>query len=91
MAIVKRPETTDQMLVLGFDNGDLQAVREVIEKFHFLDEQAALRYVLFVLLNAEKNVVYVDKGGKILVVNPNPQSLRQPQQTHEGQQAAQQQ
>lgn len=72
MAIIKRTtESTATKLVLDIDNGDLQALNEVIEKIRFIDEQATIRFALFALLKAEKNVLYVDQGDKLVVLTPS--------------------
>lgn len=79
MSIIKEsiegvePTTKYKLIV---DNGDLQALSEVIEKFNFIDEQAALRFALYVLLKAEKNVVYVDQGDKTVVLTPTEQVIK---------------
>lgn len=76
MAITKKLESTATSLSLIMDNGDLRALVEVIEKFGFVDEQAALR---FALLKAEKNVIYVDQGDKKVVLSPSSSILKTPQ------------
>lgn len=74
--IIKGPESTEEKITLFIDNGDLQALKESIEKFGFTDEQAALRFALFALLKAEKNVLYVDQGEKKVIITPSPQSIK---------------
>lgn len=63
MAITKIPNldgiNEDQQRMLKLDNGDLKGLREVIEKYGFKDEEAALRFALLVLLKAEDNAVWV--------------------------------
>ncbi len=76
MAIIKKPESTDALYNLSLDNGDLQALKEVIGKFNFLDEQSALRFALFALLKAEKNVLYVDQGDKKVTLTPAQQLIK---------------
>lgn len=76
MAIAKDPSSTNSQIKLSVDNGDLQALKEVVEKFSFVDEQAALRFALFALLKAEKNVLYVDQGEKKVVLTPSRQSMK---------------
>jgi hypothetical protein len=63
---------------LAIDNGDLQAIKEVIEKYNFIDEQAALRFALFALLKAEKNVIYVDEGEKKVMLTPSATVVKPP-------------
>jgi hypothetical protein len=78
--IIKDPTSTDTRAILSVDNGDLQALKEAIDKFGFIDEQAALRYALFALLKAEKNVLYVDEGDKKVIITPSAQSLKHHEQ-----------
>lgn len=70
MAIQKKAIEGETKISLEMDNGDLQALKAVITKYNFKDEEAALRFALFVLLNAEKNVVYVDEGEKKVALSP---------------------
>lgn len=77
MAIRKQANSTEVLVVLEFDNGDFQALKEVIAKFGFIDEQAALRFALFALLKAERNVLYVDEGEKKVVLTPSQQLINQ--------------
>ena len=76
MAIVKDNNSEEGKIKLTIDNGDLQALKEAVDKFSFVDEQAALRFALFALLKAEKNVLYVDEGDKKVVLTPSKQSLK---------------
>lgn len=78
--IIREPNSTETKEILSIDNGDLQALREAIDKFGFIDEQAALRYALFALLKAEKNVLYVDEGDKKVIITPSAQSLKNNEQ-----------
>jgi hypothetical protein len=70
MAIIKKTESTPTQLELSVNNGDLQALNEVITKYGFVDEEAALRFALYVLLKAEQNAVYVKEGSRIVSVTP---------------------
>lgn len=74
--IVKNVNSTDTKINLEIDNGDLQALKESIEKFGFIDEQAALRFALFALLKAENNKLYVDEGEKRVIITPSATSLK---------------
>ncbi len=78
--IIKEPNSTEEKTILSVDNGDLQALKEAVIKFNFIDEQAALRYALFALLKAEKNVLYVDQGDKKVIITPSAQSLKTDEQ-----------
>lgn len=88
MAIAKDPNSTENQIKLTIDNGDLQGLKEAIDKFHFIDEQAALRFALFALLKAEKNVLYVDEGDKKVVLAPSRQSMKPANPADEQQQEA---
>jgi hypothetical protein len=77
MAIKKLPESTEHSITLSFDNGDLQALKDVIGKFNFKDEEAALRFALFVLLKSEDNGVTVTEGGNPTRYVPSQSSLKE--------------
>jgi hypothetical protein len=71
MSVVKKIITENPAKwSLEIDNGDLQALREVIEKYKFKNEEALLRFIMFVLLKAEKNAVYIDEGEKTVALTP---------------------
>lgn len=79
MSIVKETITgiePTQSYKLKIDNGDLQAMREVMDKYGFIDEEKAIRFALYVLLKAEKNAVYVDEGDKKVSVTPSSQTVK---------------
>lgn len=88
MAIIRDSSSTDSQFKLNVDNGDLQALKEVVDKFRFVDEQAALRFALFALLKAEKNVLYVDEGDKKVVLAPSRQSIKPAAAANDHQQEA---
>ncbi|HEY0221072.1 MAG TPA: hypothetical protein VGC58_02505 [Candidatus Paceibacterota bacterium] len=50
------------------DNGDLQALKNVMDQYGFVDQEALLRYALVALLNASDNKLYVKKENNILSV-----------------------
>lgn len=78
MAIIKR-ETPGKPgeLDLSFNNGDLEALNDVIAKYNFVDEEAALRFALIVLLRPEDNSVLVKEEGKLVSVTPNEKLLKE--------------
>lgn len=82
MSIMKLPQDSTTIspkegeAFFKFDNGDLQAVKNVLEQYGFIDEQAMFRFALFVLLETENNNVYIEQGGLKKLVNPNPLTLR---------------
>lgn len=46
-------------------------------------EIAVLRFALFALLKAEKNVLYVDQGDKKVVLSPSHQLIRSDKQQND--------
>ena len=66
---------------LVIDNGDLQAIKDVMDKYRFLDEEALGRFALYVLLKAEKNTVYIDEGDKKIALSPADRLVK-PQEQH---------
>jgi hypothetical protein len=70
MAIIKKSESTSEQIELSVNNGDLQALNEAIAKFGFVNEEAALRFGLYVLLKAEENAIYAKQGDKLVRITP---------------------
>lgn len=60
---------TPERVALEIDNGDLEAVKTVMEQYGFVNEEALLRYVLVSLLNATDNRLYVKRNGNIVAMN----------------------
>ncbi|MCW1891838.1 MAG: hypothetical protein KIH65_001170 [Candidatus Uhrbacteria bacterium] len=54
--------------ILAIDNGDLQALKEVMETYNFIDQQALLRYALVSLLSSEDNTLYIREDGNIVAM-----------------------
>lgn len=78
MAIKKLTSSTETQTNLEVDNGDLQALKEVIEKYNFKDEEAALRFGLIVLLSAdENNNIFVERGDQKVKITPNTNLLKE--------------
>lgn len=75
---IRKINSPGEHIDLRVDNGDLQALNEVMEKFNFKDEEAALRFGLIVLLNAdETGNVYVERGDQKVKIAPNPSLFKQ--------------
>lgn len=55
--------------IITIDNGDLEALRGVMEQFGFVNEEAMLRYALVAMLNAGDNRLYIKRDGNVLAVN----------------------
>lgn len=60
---VKVKEESSNKLVLEFDNGDLNKMKDVIEKWGFKDHQSYLRFAVSVfLLNEARYIGIVENG-----------------------------
>jgi hypothetical protein len=55
-------------LSLEIDNGDLQKLDEVINKWKFVDYQSFMRFTVSIMLKTERNILYID-------VNNHPQGI----------------
>lgn len=65
-------------LLFNVDNGDLVALRAVLSKWGFRDEESALRFALAVMKQAEKGVVFIDRGdGAKVGLSPSDDLLRE--------------
>ncbi|TSC84763.1 MAG: hypothetical protein G01um101413_147 [Parcubacteria group bacterium Gr01-1014_13] len=92
MSISKLPNSpttvtpTEQAAFFSFNNGDLQAVNGVMEKYQFIDEQSMFRFALAILLKAEGNGVYIDEGdNKRTFISPSSQIIKQNSDNHDEQ------
>ena len=75
---IRKTQTTETQTNFEVDNGDLQALKEVIQKYNFKDEEAALRFGLVVLLNAdENNNIFVERGDQKVKIAPNLSLLKE--------------
>lgn len=66
----------DPKKVLTINNGDLQALNTVLERYGFVNVEALLRYALVGLLESEDNRLYINKNGEKVVLKPNENLLR---------------
>lgn len=53
---------------ISIDNGDLQALKDVMEQYQFVNQEALLRYALVSLLNSTDNKLYVRNNGNIVAM-----------------------
>lgn len=76
MSIIKIPnqkgEAETIKLTFEFTNGDLEALKNAIEQYNFIGEEALLRFALFILLQAENNNVYIEQNGVKKQITPSP-------------------
>ncbi len=77
---IKRPATSasnPEELVLSVTNGDLEALRNAMNRLGFLDEESVLRYALAVLSkSATRSLTITDKDGARVNLNPSADLLR---------------
>lgn len=87
MAIVnKTPEAPSEKerILLEINNGDLEALGTIREKWAFKDEESVLRFALAVLIQAEDNAVSVKtKDGKSTSLRPSDNLLEAKKETSE--------
>lgn len=75
--LTKTIEEEPRKISLEIDNGDLEAITDVMEKYNFKDEESMIRFILFVLLKSENNTVYIDEGEKKVSLTPAAHLLKQ--------------
>jgi len=51
---------------INIDNGDLQALKDVMDQYGFINQEALLRYALVALLNSSDNKLYVRSDGNVV-------------------------
>ena len=73
MAIVTTRQTDQITLVIN--NGDLQAINDVISKYNFKDEESLLRFALVALLRSESNGIYIDENENKVFLQPSEKLL----------------
>ena len=65
--------------VMTIDNGDLEALKQVMDQYSFVNQEALLRYALVALLNAPDNKLYVKKeDGNILAMKIADNLIKKP-------------
>lgn len=70
---------------IGIDNGDLEALKQVMEQYGFVNQEALLRYALVALLNAPDNKLYVKKeDGNILAMKVAESLIKKPSPPNSG-------
>ena len=73
MAITRKTSENPDELSLIINNGDLAALKEVVSRLGFKDEESLLRYALAVLSkSATRRLEVIDLGGKCRQFNPTP-------------------
>ncbi|MFC1700739.1 hypothetical protein ACFLZ0_01200 [Patescibacteria group bacterium] len=82
MAIIKidnknsKPET--KKITLEFNNGELNAIQEILRQYNFVDEQALMRFAFFILLETEDNAIYIKKNGSKVQIEPSEKTVNIP-------------
>jgi hypothetical protein len=53
---------------INIDNGDLQALKDAMEQYGFVNQEALMRYALVSLLNSTDNKLYIKNDGNIVAM-----------------------
>lgn len=62
---------------LIIDNGDLQGIKNAMEQYSFINQEALLRYALLALLTSSDNKLYIKNSSDNLVaMNINENLIR---------------
>lgn len=65
----ENPTAEKPNATITVDNGDLQAIKDVMATYRFVDQQAMLRYALVALLSSDDNKLFIKKDGNIVAMN----------------------
>ena len=66
MAIQEQSDNTDSQdpkVILTISNGDLKALKSVVDDWQFKDNASVLKFALAVLSQALNKTVFIDNGG----------------------------
>ncbi|HSX00038.1 MAG TPA: hypothetical protein VLH38_03310 [Patescibacteria group bacterium] len=66
----------DQSIQLKVDNGDRQAINQLLERYGFLDIEALLRYGIVAMIEAQDNTLYVKKGDETIALRPTDKLVK---------------
>lgn len=61
---------------LKVDNGDLQAIKQLLERYKFINIEAALRYGIVSMMEAQDNVLYAKKGDETIALHPTDKLIK---------------
>lgn len=88
--IVKRTinELEPKKVAFDFDNGDLQVVEAIMQRYRFINEQAMFRFALVILLRAENNGAYIDEAGKRVFISPSDSIINPPDAAQQNESAS---
>ena len=78
MSISYKESRTEQGLtgIIKLDKGDLDALKDIMDQYNFVDQQALLRYALAVLLYSDDNKLYVSRDGSMLSLSASDQLIK---------------
>lgn len=76
----QRQELDEMMLKIN--NGDLVALKEIQQKWRFKNIESILRFAIAVLVQAEKQRVFIDTQGKPTALEPTETLLSNSASTH---------
>lgn len=66
-----------EKLVLTISNGDIEAINRVMADYGFKTPEAAMRYMIFAMLNNDDDYLYIRKGGDLARVTPSHDDERE--------------
>lgn len=76
MAITRLSTSNNEHLDLSFDNGDIAALRDVVSRLGFADEERLVRYLLAVISkSAIRSLTITDQNGIKVNLNPSADLL----------------
>ena len=78
-------QSTDDLVRADINNGDREALKNIVQKWGFGNEASALRFALAVLIRAENKKVYIDEGGVKSPLVPGDSLLAEGQPNDENQ------
>jgi hypothetical protein len=78
MAISRRPSSNPgNELIVSINNGDIEALRDAMNRFGFKDEESVLRFTLAVLSkSATRSLTITGLDGSRISLNPSTDLLK---------------
>lgn len=74
---IKKQSGDSEKIILEVNNGDYQALQDLVNEWKFADESSALRFALAVLVQAKNKTVFIDDdSGKKTALSPGESLLK---------------
>ena len=72
MAIVTIDDlSTEEKITLEINNGDFEALKNILKKYRFRDYESLIRFAFVALLRSEDNIIQVTENGQKIGLRPN--------------------